>query len=199
MCTHLNYAFVTANAQGKIEHLDRSIDLGPDEGGSYDSIKKFNQLRNRNPNLKTLISVGGGSEGSEKFSPMVSNAETRRAFVENIVKFIRKYGFNGLDLDWEYPNQRGGVEADKQNYVLLLKELRDRFDRENLLLTAAVVAIEVMAKQSYIISDVSKYLHFVNLMTYDIHGPWDKKTGINAPLYPASWETDNERLLNVVK
>ena len=94
--------------------------------------------------------------------------------------------------------QRGGKFEDKKSFVQTLKMLRERFDEEGLILSAAVGAAESSASQSYLIAEVAKYLHFINLMTYDFHGQWEKKTGINAPLYPSKDEVGAERKLNVV-
>jgi chitinase len=44
---------------------------------------------------------------------VVNDASRRAAFVNNIVDFVREYGFDGFDLDWEYPAQRGGAATDK--------------------------------------------------------------------------------------
>lgn len=82
----------------------------------------------------------------------------------------------------------------------LLKELREEFDKRGLLLTAAVAAAEFSMSLSYDVPMVSEYLHFINLMAYDLHGPWDSMTGQNAPLY-ASKEHDiseTQKMLNVV-
>jgi len=48
-------------------------------------------------------------------------------FVENLYLFIRKYNFNGLLLDWQYPGAIGGNNNDYDNYVKLLERSRDRF------------------------------------------------------------------------
>lgn len=190
------YTFVGLNDNGTINILDKWADL-PNDGGR-DGFNKFNQLRNNNPRTKTLVAIGGWNEGSATYSKVAGDPVLRANFVEAAATFVRKYGFNGLDFDWEYPNQRGGAPEDKENYVQLLKELRKRFDEEGFLLTAAVGAAQTSASKSYIVPEIVKYLDFVNLMAYDLHGLWDKKTGINAPLYAGSWETDEERILNVV-
>lgn len=58
-----------------------------------------------------------------------------------------------------------------------------RFDREGLLLSAAVASVEVSAAKSYDIPRVSAALHFINVMTYDMYGAWDEQCGLNAPMY----------------
>ena len=128
------------------------------------------------------------------------DAGLRAKFVDNAVKFIKKYEFNGLDIDWEYPNQRGGKPEDIESFTLLIKELKEKFDPEGLLLSAAVASVESSASLSYNIREISKYIDFINLMAYDLRGPWDaeKKVGINAPLYPSSKEDGLKKSWNVV-
>lgn len=191
------YTFVGISEDGDVKILDSWQDLGSDYGKN--GFARFNKLRELSPETKTLIAIGGWNEGSTKYSHVVANPTLRKRFVDNVVKFVKKYEFDGFDIDWEYPNQRGGVKEDRENYVALLRELREKFDREGFILSAAVGAAEKSAGLSYIIKDVAEQLHFINLMTYDLHGIWDEKTGINAPLYAGSWEkTDAERQLNVV-
>lgn len=63
-------------------------------------MHKMNGLRNKNKHLTTLISIGGWSEGSTKYSHMVSNANSRKEFVHSVLDFLHKYDFDGLDIDW---------------------------------------------------------------------------------------------------
>lgn len=77
------------------------------------ALGRFVALKNKKPSLKVLIAIGGWNEGSEKFSNVVNSPSTRAAFVNNIVTFTKKYGFDGFDLDWEYPTQREGADADR--------------------------------------------------------------------------------------
>lgn len=188
------YSFVGLTTDGNVKVLDEWLDL-PDNWGK-DAFGRFNKLREQNPGIKTLIAIGGWNEGSTKYSQVVASPTLRGKFVKNIVEFTLKHRFDGFDIDWEYPNQRGGKPEDVQNYVKLLQELRPEFDKHKLLLTAAVAAAEPSASLSYDIPAISKYLDFINVMTYDLYGPWDKTTGLNAPLY--SGHGSSELKLNVV-
>ncbi|XP_029169671.1 chitotriosidase-1-like isoform X1 [Nylanderia fulva] len=195
LCTHLIYSFVGINTEGNVVILDAWQDL-PDNWGK-DGFGRFNKLRELSPTTKTLIAIGGWNEGSAKYSDVVANPTIRARFVKNVVEFCLKYKFDGFDVDWEYPNQRGGKPADVQNYISLLKELRTEFDKHGLILSAAVAAAEPSASLSYDIPAMSKYLHYINIMTYDFHGAWEKVTGHNAPLYPRNGESGNDLKLNV--
>lgn len=84
----------------------------------------------------------------------------------------------GIDVDWEYPAQReGAVDADKDNFILLLAELRQALDLHQKLLSIAVGSSEKSASTSYNIPRMAALVDFVNLMSYDLHGSWDVKTG----------------------
>lgn len=95
---------------------------------SYDTslYPRVTGLKAQHPALQVFISVGGWDAGGTIFSNMVSSSANRAAFISSAIKFMNTYGFDGLDIDWEYPyaSDRGGVPADTANYVQFLKELR---------------------------------------------------------------------------
>ena len=78
-----------------------------------DGFGKFVGLKSKNPALKALIAVGGWSAGSAIFSQMASTSTNRQAFINSAVDLVKKHQFDGLDMDWEYPANQGGVPADK--------------------------------------------------------------------------------------
>lgn len=84
-------------------------------------------MKRLNPNLKVLAVVGGWNEGSTKYSAMAGDANKRQVFIQSTLEFILEHGFDGLDLDWEYPGQRGGSAQDKINFVTLLKEIQTAY------------------------------------------------------------------------
>ncbi|XP_015509756.2 acidic mammalian chitinase [Neodiprion lecontei] len=187
MFTHLMYAFVGITPDGDVQVLDEYRDLSTD--GGLGGFAEFNALRDQNSELKTLVSIGGWSQGSTNFSTVVSNSTLRSTFVKNALEFVLKYNFSGIDVDWEYPAQRGGADTDVENFVLLLEELRDTFDDEDLLVTVAVGASQSTVDLSYDVSGISAAVDMITLMEYDFHGSWDTYTGHNTPLYAGTWET----------
>ncbi|XP_055531990.1 chitinase-3-like protein 1 [Wyeomyia smithii] len=197
MCTHLMYSFFGINEDGTVRIIDPYLDLEENWGRGH--IKRFNALKGVNPALKTIAAVGGWNEGSVKFSNVAANPQLRQRFTQEAVAFCRQHNFDGIDLDWEYPAQRGGNSAvDKENHAVWLEEMRIVFDREGLLLSAAVASAEFSSSISYDIPRVAAALHFINVMTYDMHGAWENTAGINAPLYkgPAD-RTEIQKQLNV--
>lgn len=182
--THINYAFANISS-------DLRISMGyPDKDPS--NFIMLQELKKGNPELKTLISVGGWN-WSGRFSYAAATDETRTGFADSCVEFITKYGFDGIDLDWEYP-VGGGLETnskspnDKQNFTLLLKKIREKLDAQGLkdnkhyMLTIAAGASNYYINSTEV-DNFHGYLDYVSIMTYDIHGPWDTYADFNAPLY----------------
>lgn len=95
-----------------------------------------------------------------------------------------------MDLDWEYPTQRGGKPQDKETFVLLVKELSQEFKKYNLHLSSAFGAGKRTIDSAYSIHNLAPYLDTMHIMCYDYYGAWDKKVGFNAPL-------ENDADLNV--
>ncbi|GLV36208.1 Chitinase 2 [Carabus blaptoides fortunei] len=182
MCTHVVYSFVGLNiTHDGIRSLDPFQDLTEDYGKG--GFNRVTSLRTRYPHLKVTVAIGGWNEGSTNYSQLVADPARRGRFVANAVEFVRKHNFDGLDLDWEFPGKRGGDSRDKINFVLLVKELRNAFNKFNLLLTAAFGAGKDTIDVAYDVPNLSHYLDYVHLMCYDYHGAWDQKTGANAPLH----------------
>lgn len=89
---------------------------------------------------------------------MAASPTLRRNFITSALSMVLNHGFNGIDIDWEYPNRRDTVHgaADIENFTTLLKELREIFDPHGLLVSAAVSATEVSSSLSYNIPAISE-------------------------------------------
>jgi len=140
--------------------------------------------------VKVMLSLGGWEESSN--FPQVAASESKREhFAHSCLEQIRRYGFDGIDIDWEYPclEIHNGTPADKQNYTLLLKTTRDSLNAlgkdtgKHYLLTAALSALPSGA-ENFEMEKVAEILDLLNVMTYDFNGSWDRLSGHNSPLYP---------------
>jgi len=154
----------------------------------YDGIRRTVALKERNPNLKVLFSVGGWTAGGWIFSQMSATRENRQKFEKSVIHFLHYFGFDGLDLDWEYPGYDMLPEEptnpdDKIHFTSLIQELRTVFDVEGFLLTFAGTPDPYKGGNAYELDKIVDYVDWINVMSYDYSGPWDPFTGIDAPLY----------------
>jgi chitinase len=179
--------------------------------------EQLNRLKIKNRRMKTLLSLGGATVNSTQFQIIFEPDRIRREFIRNTIRYLRKYKFDGLDIDWEFPE----TETERRIFSLLVRDYRIGFQNEalltnrtRLLLTAAVAAYRPKIEAGYDIKEISPYLDYINLMAYDYHGSfipidffqWNKKPfflgnwnsyiGYNSPLYPRSTEKHDQRLLN---
>lgn len=72
-------------------------------GNDKEYWSKFTALKKKKPSLKTYISVGGWDVGGKVFSDMVRFPGTRKTFIDSAISMMTEYGFDGIDIDWEYP------------------------------------------------------------------------------------------------
>ncbi len=165
--THINYAFVDVKDNRAWLHYEKTDTV---------NFRNLNLLKQQNPDLKILISIGGWT-WSGKFSDAVLTDTSRQRFVASAVDIIKKFDLDGIDIDWEYPSLPG-LEGnvfrpeDKQNYTLLFKELRRQTDslagitHKKYLLSTAVGGSKSFVDNNDMAA-AQQYLDFVNLMTYD--------------------------------
>lgn len=157
-------------------------------------------MRDRSPSTKFIFSVGGWTAGSEVFSRIASSAVTRSRFAQSVLNFTNHFGFDGMDLDWEFPGQGKGSDPvnDRENFVLLCMELHRVLNAAGKEFSIAVAAAEWSARISYDIPRVAANVDSIKIMTYDFHGSWNNFTGIHGAMYPgASDVTAFQRQLNV--
>ncbi|KAH6900855.1 endochitinase [Coprinopsis sp. MPI-PUGE-AT-0042] len=157
-------------------------------GGEEATLQEFTKTARAN-NVDPYVSLGGYT-GSRFFSPLVATPEKRAAFIQEIVKMATDYDLAGIDFDWEYPNG-GGLECnmkspdDTANFLALLQELKQDPVGKTLGLTAATHIApfhDAAGTPSADVSAFAEVLDQIAIMAYDIHGPWSKEVGANAPL-----------------
>ncbi|MFC3449059.1 chitinase C-terminal domain-containing protein [Amycolatopsis speibonae] len=225
--THLNYAFAHVDAQNKVSVGDpgpnnESIGMewpgvpGAEMDPAFPYKGHFNLLnkyKKQYPNVKTLVSIGGWAEtggflnpdgtrnASGGFYKMTQNQASIDVFADSVVKFLRDYGFNGADIDYEYAtsanyagnpddywiaqSNRGTLWAGYENLMRTLRQKIDQAgaaDGKHYLLTAAVPASGWLLRGQEVYG-VTQYLDYANMMSYDLHGAWNQFAGPNAALY----------------
>ncbi|XP_059741023.1 chitinase-3-like protein 2 isoform X2 [Bos taurus] len=191
LCSHLIYSFASIS-NNKVIIKDKN------EAKLYQTI---NSLKTKNPKLKILLSIGGYLFGSKGFHPVVESSSSTLKFVNSVILFLRNHNFDGLDISWIYPNVK-----DNTHFTVLIHKLAEAFQqdfvkstKERLLLTAGVSAGRQMIDNSYQIKELAKDLDFINLLSFDFHGSWEKPlvTGHNSPLRKGQLDRGTSSYYNV--
>ena len=186
--THVNYAFANVR-DGRIV-LER-----PDDTQRLESLRA---LKQHNADLKLLLSVGGWT-WSDHFSDAALTATSRQRFARSAAAIVENHQLDGLDIDWEYPGQRGEDNVfrpeDTPNFTRLLRAVRSQLDSlggvhdrsgdERYLLTIAAAVDSTYLANTHM-AEAHELLDFVNLMTYDFHGSWTDRTGHHTNLYASA-------------
>jgi GH18 family chitinase len=167
--TSINFAFASFDAS--------SFSITPMDSNAGSLYSRFTALKSKKPGLQAFISIGGWSftdpgPTQKAYTNMVSSAGNRATFINNVVNFMETYGFDGADLDWEYPgaDDRGGVPADTENYVALCKEMSTAFgSRFQLTVT---IPTSYWYLQHFDLANMQGSISWFNLMAYDLHGIW---------------------------
>lgn len=172
---HISFALI--NEQGEVYWNQKGTE------GVVSKIKEIN------PDIKMIISVGGWE--ADGFSQAAATEEGRKKFTASVVKIMQDNNLDGIDIDWEYPcSSQSGIASspeDKETFTLLIKELRTQIDACK---KGQTLSIAAGALRSYLdgtnMSEVQKYLDYVQLMTYDFYSSFSSTTGHHANLYADS-------------
>ncbi|WP_108870098.1 glycosyl hydrolase family 18 protein [Aquimarina aquimarini] len=135
--------------------------------------------------VKVMASIGGWSM-CKHFPEMAADPVKRAKFVEDCKKLIAT-GFDGIDLDWEYPGPFEGMnflgtQADFANFETLLQEIRTAIGPDKLITSA--MSADPRKLEGFNWANVVKNMDYFNMMTYDFNGGWSNIAGHNAPVYP---------------
>ncbi|KAK8103189.1 glycoside hydrolase family 18 protein [Apiospora sp. TS-2023a] len=193
----VNFAFVYI--------LPDTYDLYP-MGKDDSTLKRVTDAKTRNPEAKIWLSVGGwsfndnGTSTQPVFSDIASTSENSARFADKVVSFMNQYGFDGIDIDWEYPGagDRGGRKEDVANFPQMLGALRSAFKRED---KHWGISITVPTSYWYLrwfdLPRLAKNVDYFNLMAYDLHGVWDSTDPIGPYVYAHTNLTEIDTALNL--
>ena len=128
---------------------------------------------------KILLALGGWGN-DVGFATVAADAQLRTTFINNLIDICDTYGYDGIDMDWEYPQSND----ERQNLNYLIAEMDSSFNEYNpdWLITMAV-PVSNWSGQWFDFSFLQFYVDFFNAMTYDMHGSWTNDAGHNSPLY----------------
>ncbi|KAF2182131.1 glycoside hydrolase family 18 protein [Zopfia rhizophila CBS 207.26] len=125
--THINFAFATINP--------RTLEIDIGNANTKDMLERIGSLKLLQPDLEIWVAVGGWSFNDPwqpthtTFSDIASSKESQDRFIKSVMRFMATYGFDGIDIDWEYPvaDDRSGKPDDYKNFVSLMKNMRNTF------------------------------------------------------------------------
>ncbi|KAF2660615.1 glycoside hydrolase family 18 protein [Lophiostoma macrostomum CBS 122681] len=212
--THILYAFADNRDDGTVVLTDPWSDTDKHYDGDswndvgknlYGSLKQLNLAKKRNRNLKVMLSIGGWTytNTAKHFDGPASTPEGRKRFADSCVQLIKDLGFDGIDLDWEYPqNPEQGEQL-----LLLIHAIRSAMDgyaetfasgdyshhpshhhhrgqKPHFELSIAAPAGK-SNHQNLPLERLGQALDFINVMGYDYAGAWDSVAGHQANLYPS--------------
>jgi len=193
--THINYAF--ANIINGEVMFDTSKFNNIEQ--NKNDLKALRHLRKINPDLRVLISVGGWG-WSGNFSDAALNDSTRERFAGSAVRFISENDLDGIDLDWEYPNQIGAGnkfrKEDVDNFTLMIKAIREKLDSLTTESSAGreyLISVATGGDSAYIantkLGEVAEYVDFINIMSYDLHNGNTPQSGHHTNLYMSRFDS----------
>ncbi|XP_031287966.1 class V chitinase-like [Pistacia vera] len=185
--SHINPSIFTHLLCGfaNLDSTSYQLSLTPSE---EEQFAKFTvALKQKNPSVTALLSIGGQRANYTNFSSMVSNYSYRKSFIDSSIKMARFYDFQGLDLCWMYPR----TGSDVFNMGTLSGEWQDAIELEarnsgqsQLLLTAMVGHSPGNYPRTYPIDSLQRHLNWVHVMATDCYTPMRMNvTGPHAALF----------------
>ncbi|KAE8147487.1 endochitinase 1 [Aspergillus avenaceus] len=184
--THILYSFANITETGEVYFTEPDLhyqkrypgdSISDDKNNVYGCIK----------HLKVLLSIGGYTY-SQGWDKILKEEKHRKTFATSAVDLMQNIGYDGIDIDWEFPTTNSSV-ADMVKLLKGVREELDKYHRENaggerFLLTIACSAGPLNYKPLNI-PEIDKYLDYWNIMAYDYVGTWSKIVGHGSNLYPS--------------
>ena len=204
--TMINYSFFYPLESGEIVGMDPAADLyllkGETDSLSTKIVSTGSIIELAKEHGTNVILSIGGWETSSNFPQVSADPPKRENFAHWCVKHIQQFGFDGIDIDWEFPGyiQHKGTDQDRENFTILLQTVRDSLQTledisgKSLLLTVSLPAAAVHLLDIEV-EKITSIVDYLNIMTYDLHGSWGKISNHNSALYGPA-QGDSARCLD---
>lgn len=195
LCTHLVYGYAGINAETfKVAPLISNEELDMNNG----LYRQVTGIKSKYPSLKVLLSVGGDAdETSDKYLALLESSTGRISFTNSVNVLLKNYGFDGLDLAFQFPKIKpkkirsslGSVwhsfkktigaagkvvdehsEEHKNQFTSLVVELKNSFRLDNYELAVTVLP-NVNATLYLDVPSIKNYVDFINLAAFDVYTP----------------------------
>lgn len=159
--THVNYSFAIPTSDGGLRPLENP------------SLAKQIIKKAHANNAKAFIAIGGwsynGTPLEATFKSATATKAKRTKFVNSILKLVDKYGFDGVDMDWEHPRVD---DSSKKQYEAVMVTLSKKLHAKGKLLSSAVLSGATPDGQIYYdaaahTDKVLKAVDWINVMAYD--------------------------------
>ncbi|MEI7640385.1 MAG: glycoside hydrolase family 18 protein [bacterium] len=173
--THVALAFLRVNEDGSCYET-------PAFTAVRDELVKAAHAKN----VRVLVSFGGGSRAAlEEFQKMTVSSVQIKSFAKWSAAYAKKYGFDGLDMDWEFPNNEKESKAYTEIMVETKKallEIGNNFYNEPYYLSLAMPQGK-REGDFFDVAGIEPCVDTFNIMTYDYYSDRTGVCGHNAPLY----------------
>lgn len=189
--SHVFYAFAAISDHGEVyvsvtvEHCvrndmanrwqldDQEVDCHMSIDGTQGCLRAFSQLKSRYSHLKLILSIGGAKGSKIAFANASSDSTRCARFARSARTLVDHYSFDGIDIDWEYPEPN-----ESENYVQLMSSLRKHLPAPRYIVSTALPAGEWVLGR-YDLPRLASSVDFLNLMAYDFTGDWGDPRYVN--------------------
>ena len=186
--THINFSFLDINS-----NLECAWDPATNDAKARDVVNRLTALKAHNPSLRIMFSIGGWYYSNDlgvshaNYVNAVKTPASRTKFAKSCVRIMKDYGFDGVDIDWEYPQA-----SEVDGFIAALQEIRTLLNQQTVTdgrqalpyqLTIAGAGGAFLSRYYSKLAQIVAPLDYINLMTYDLAGPWEKVTNHQAALF----------------
>ncbi|KAH8883396.1 glycoside hydrolase, partial [Thozetella sp. PMI_491] len=172
--SHLNFAFASVDPA--------TFAIVPADPADVELYKRLTDMKNMDPQLKVYIAIGGWAFNdpgptANVFSQLAASESNQNAFFKSLISFMETYGFDGVDIDWEYPaaDDRFGQPEDFANFPKFVENLNKAVKSTSRGGLTITLPVAYWYLRHFDIKKLQQHVDWFNLMSYDLHGAWDKE------------------------